>query len=350
MSEALIHFNQARQALQKAKTIDEVEVVIDMAERLLLYLKQSNESLEIQNDAAEIKLRAERRAGEMLDQGAQQGDRKPTAGRPKKWDQPDPIFSPPTLKEIGWTKGRAMRLRHLARIPEDKFEETIRETKQAREELTRAALLRVAKDQQNAERSATLLTLPSPTCTIEDLDKLVERGLTFGTIYADPPWAYGNQATRSATDNHYDTMTLEEIAALPMSELAADECHLHLWTTNAFLHASFHLLEDWGFEFKSLLVWDKDKFGIGNYWRLQTEYLLLGVKGGLTFLDHSQPNIVRSARARHSAKPEAVRRMIEKVSPGPRLEMFARRISNGWTAWGNEIERTMFDADIKEVA
>lgn len=187
------------------------------------------------------------------------------------------------------------------------------------------------------------------TCTVDDLQKLIEQRQRFGSIYVDPPWSYGNQATRSATDNHYETMTVEEIAALPLPELAADECHLHLWTTNAFLHDSFHLLEGWGFEFKSLLVWDKDKFGIGNYWRLQTEYLLLGIKGDLRFLDHSQPNLVRGARGKHSAKPERVRKMIEKVSPGPRLEMFARRISNGWVAWGNEIERTMFDGDVKEV-
>lgn len=349
MSEALIHFTQARQALQKARTIDEVKAVSDATERLRLYLRQANESLEMQNEAAEIKLRAIRRAGEMLDEGLKQGDRA-MPGRPKKHDHDDRVFSAPTLREIGITNGWAARSRSISSIPEEDFERSIKETIEAGRELTEKAFLRIAQDKRNAERNTELLTLSSPTCTIADLDKLVERGQAFGTIYADPPWAYGNQATRSATDNHYETMTLEEIAALPIAELAADQCHLHLWTTNAFLHASFHLLEDWGFEFKSLLVWDKDKFGIGNYWRLQTEYLLLGVKGGLTFLDHAQPNIVRGARTRHSAKPEQVRRMIEKVSPSPRLELFARRISNGWTAWGNEIERTMFDADIKEVA
>lgn len=206
------------------------------------------------------------------------------------------------------------------------------------------------QSQQRKQLAAVTRIEANTTCTVADLDRLVTEGHKFGTIYADPPWSYGNQGTRSATDNHYETMTLEEIAALPVAELAAEQCHLHLWTTNAFLHDSFHLFEQWGFDFKSLLVWDKDKFGIGNYWRLQTEYLLLGVKGGLTFLNHSQPNIVRGARTRHSAKPEQVRRMIEKVSPGPRLEMFARRISEGWVAWGNEIERTMFDSDVREVA
>lgn len=349
MSETLIHFSAARQALHKAKTIDEVKSVGDAAERLRLYLRQANESLEMQNQAAEIKLRAIRRAGEMLQEGLERGDRA-LPGRPKKHDHRDRVFSAPTLREIGVTNGWAARARSIFSISEEDFDQAIKEITERNHELTEKAFLRIAKDQQNAERNTAMLTLPSRTCTVEDLDKIVDQGLRFGTIYADPPWCYGNQATRSATDNHYETMTVEEIAALPLPALAADECHLHLWTTNAFLHDSFHLIEQWGFEFKSLLVWDKDKFGIGNYWRLQTEYLLLGTKGGLTFLDHSQPNIVRGARTRHSAKPDAVRQMIEKVSPGPRLEMFARRISNGWIAWGNEIERTMFDSDVKEVA
>lgn len=205
-------------------------------------------------------------------------------------------------------------------------------------------------EQRARQQKRIAVSQINTTCTAADLDRLITAGRRFGTIYLDPPWSYGNQGTRAATDNHYETMDLAEIAALPIADLAADESHIHMWTTNAFLHDSFHLFEQWGFEFKSFLVWDKDKFGIGNYWRLQTEYLLLGTRGGLTFLDHSQPNIVREARMRHSAKPERIRRMIEKVSPGPRIELFARRISNGWVAWGNEIERTMFDDDVKEVA
>lgn len=222
-------------------------------------------------------------------------------------------------------------------------------------------LLREAEDEQlstremqqraNQQKHLTAVSqISQTTCTVADLETLIAAGRRFGTIYIDPPWSYGNQGTRAATDNHYDTMDIAEIAALPIPELAAEQSHIHMWTTNAFLHDSFHLLEQWGFVFKSLLVWDKDKFGIGNYWRLQTEYLLLGTKGGLTFLDHAQPNIVREARTKHSAKPESIRRMIEKVSLAPRLEMFARRHSTGWVSWGNEIERTMFDDDVAEVA
>lgn len=211
----------------------------------------------------------------------------------------------------------------------------------------------IALLENERQQRDNLLKFPSEafeTCTVDDLNKLVGKGLRFGTIYLDPPWSYGNQATRSATDNHYPTMTIEEIAALPVEELAAEEGHIYLWTTNGFLHESFHLLEHWGFEYKSLLVWDKEKYGIGNYWRLQTEYLLLGTRGGLAVAEKNNRNIVREESAGHSVKPHIIRKMIESMSPGPRLELFARRVATGWTCWGNEIRRTMFDVDIKEVA
>src|SRR5438093_836934 len=145
MSEALIHFTQARQALQKAKSIDEVRAVRDTAERLRLYLRQTNESLEMQNDAAEIGLRAERRAGEMLKQGAENGDRA-IKGQPKKEIYHDGILSQPvTLKEIGISPNQSSRWQAMANIPEEEFENAIGQAKIAGQELTRSMLHKVAK-------------------------------------------------------------------------------------------------------------------------------------------------------------------------------------------------------------
>lgn len=95
------------------------------------------------------------------------------------------------------------------------------------------------------------------TCAVSDLQNLIEHNKKFSTIYADPPWKYDNQATRSATDNHYDTMAVEDIALLPVSELTTDNAHLHLWTTNAFLFEAKEIVEMWGFEYKSCFVWVK---------------------------------------------------------------------------------------------
>lgn len=189
--------------------------------------------------------------------------------------------------------------------------------------------------------------LPPEAKSTDSLESLIAAGEKFGTIYADPPWQYGNQSTRAATDNHYPTMTLEAIAALPVRQLAADDAHLHLWTTNAFLPASFGILEAWGFDYRSVFVWKKPRLGIGNYWRVSHEFLMLGIRGDAkSFADHSLDSCVELERGSHSTKPEAVRKMIEKASPGPRLEMFGRRLADGWTVWGNQIARTMFDVEV----
>jgi N6-adenosine-specific RNA methylase IME4 len=188
-------------------------------------------------------------------------------------------------------------------------------------------------------------TIPLPPangCTVYDLRTLIHKGYRFGTIYADPPWQYDNQATRAATDNHYPTMTLEEIAALPIQELAADNAHLHLWTTNSFIFDCPRIMEAWGFEYKSKFTWCKPYFGLGNYWRVATEDMLLGVRGSQPFRDAGLINWLESDRGEHSEKPEAIRRLIERASPGPYLELFGRRPVAGWTVWGNEIDRAEF--------
>ena len=180
------------------------------------------------------------------------------------------------------------------------------------------------------------------TQTIEDLERLVVEGRRFGTIYADPPWPYGNQATRAATRNHYkahNDLTIEDICALPVGELTAASAHCHLWTTNGFLREAFDVMAAWGFTYKSCFVWIKPDFGIGNYWRVGHEFMLLGIKGKAPFGDNSQQSWIAKAAGEHSAKPPAVRGLIERVSRGPFLELFGRREIENWTVWGNEIER-----------
>lgn len=189
------------------------------------------------------------------------------------------------------------------------------------------------------------------TCTAADLRRLIELNRRFGTIYADPPWPYGNQGTRAATGNHYSVMSLVDLCALPVSELVEEAAHLHLWTTTSFLGEGLRLVEAWGFVYKSHLVWTKAQIGLGNYWRVSHEILLLGVRGDAPFKDKGLRSWIHAKRGKHSAKPEQVRTMIEQASPGPYLELFGRRPADNWTVWGNQIERgTLFDRDVQEVA
>ena len=136
------------------------------------------------------------------------------------------------------------------------------------------------------------------------LESLARARTRFGCVLVDPPWRYGNQGTRASTDNHYDTLSVEEIAAMPVGELAAESSHLHLWTTNAFLFDAKGLMEDWGFTYKSMLVWVKPEMGLGNYWRVSHEFLLLGVRGRAPFRSKSHRSWFEESRAEHSAKPE----------------------------------------------
>ncbi len=183
------------------------------------------------------------------------------------------------------------------------------------------------------------------TCAVSDLDKLIVAGRKFSTIYADPPWQYSNQGTRAATNNHYKTMTVKEIACLPVENLTNNNAHLHLWTTNAFLFDAKEIIETWGFKYKSCFVWIKPQMGIGNYWRVSHEFLLLGVRGSQPFLDHHYKSWLEVDRIRHSKKPDEIQDIIEKVSPGPYLEMFGRRTRERWVVWGNEIKRELFNKE-----
>lgn len=176
----------------------------------------------------------------------------------------------------------------------------------------------------------------------KELQQLIAAGQTFGTIYADPPWAYANTSTRASAKKHYRTMTVSQIAELPVEQVAAESCHLHLWTTNAFLFDSERIIEAWGFEYRSCYVWVKPQMGIGNYWRVSHEFLLLGVRGQFRFDVHNQKSWGEFRRTKHSEKPDKVRHILEQVSPSPRLELFSRRLVPGWTCLGDQVSMDLF--------
>lgn len=168
----------------------------------------------------------------------------------------------------------------------------------------------------------------------EDLPELDDPPTEFSAIVIDPPWRYDNTITRGAAEDHYPTMGLEELAALTFP--AAADSHLYLWVTNGFLREGFWLLEQWGFEYKACLTWCKPQIGMGNYFRNSTEHVYFAVRGKLPTNANNIATHFIADRTRHSAKPEAFYDIVERSSPGPYLEMFARRRRLGWQVWGNE--------------
>lgn len=177
-------------------------------------------------------------------------------------------------------------------------------------------------------------------------------GQKFATIYADPPWRFQNRTGKVAPENkklnRYETMDLEAIKAMPVSEVAANKSHLYLWVPNALLPEGLEVMKAWGFEYKGNIVWEKvrkdgqpDGRGVGFYFRNVTELLLFGIKGdnNRTLAPaRSQVNLIRTMKREHSRKPDEIIPIIESCSPGPFLELFARGDRDGWAMWGNQAD------------
>ena len=253
----LVHLMKAKRELALVTRIDEVKEIRDKAEALRAYSKQAGESLEMQNSCAEIKIRAERRAGELLQDIDKNG-----GGRPTKTSNTMLQVSGPTLLELGVTRMQSSRWQIIANIPARIFEGHVKETMaramtgDARAELTTVGVLKLAKRQERRQKQKQYGSKKYKATPLSALPTN-----HYGTIYADPPWPYANQASRAAAVNHYPSMSVDEICRLPVLERAKTQAHLWLWTTNSFLREAFSLIDAWGFEYKSTLVWIKPQLG-----------------------------------------------------------------------------------------
>ena len=172
----------------------------------------------------------------------------------------------------------------------------------------------------------------------------------YGIIYADPPWhyrVYSKKGAGRSAESHYPTMTIEEIQALPVSELADKDCALFMWITFPLLKESLSVLSAWGFKFKTIaFVWikqnrksDSQFWGMGYRTRANAEFCVLATKGKPKRMAKNVYQVIVSHIEEHSKKPdEARRRIVRLMGDLPRIELFARQKSAGWDVWGNEVE------------
>ncbi len=163
---------------------------------------------------------------------------------------------------------------------------------------------------------------------------------TFAVLYVDPPWTYdASESDMRVIENHYPTMTLEEICGLDVKGIAHDDAILFLWATSPKLKEAFQVLDAWGFDYRTCAVWDKEKIGMGYYFRQQHELLLVATRGTIPTpaVEHRPSSVIRSPREEHSRKPGNVYDIIEKMYPQlPKVELFARNTRPGWSRWGNQ--------------
>jgi N6-adenosine-specific RNA methylase IME4 len=176
----------------------------------------------------------------------------------------------------------------------------------------------------------------------------------YRVIYADPPWSFATYSRKGkgrSAEAHYDCMTLADIKALPVSEWAADDCVLLLWTTDPLLEKAFDVIHAWGFTYKTVgfywaklnkaapqLVYDQRSFftGLGFWTRANPEPCLLATRGHPRRRRADVSKLIVSPRREHSRKPDEVYKRIEALCEGPYLEMFARSEREGWSTWGTE--------------
>lgn len=339
--DAIDLLGQGKQYLAKARTVADVMHLRGQAQAAKalaaqFYAREADLCREITIDASAILVLAERRMGEILS-SLPMAKSAPRNHRAANDDRSHHATGPVLLKRIGVSKSRSSRAQQIASLPAPTFNRYIHDSVKSGHEPTIAGALRLAK--QHRANASVQTYSEHPDRFVTSLQTLIDAGREFRTIVADPPWPFHDKASRGAANNHYPTMPLEQIIAEPVAQLAVKASHLHLWCPSAILPDAFRVIEAWGFEYRSTFVWVKPQLGIGHYWRCSHELLLLAVRGNLPFRDHSQRSWIQADRRRHSEKPDEVRKIIERVSPGPYLEMYGRRTppSDAWTVHGNQV-------------
>ena len=322
MTNFLITIDDALRALAEAHTPERLIDLANTAETLRRYAQRARLGMAAQNKCAELRLRAERKLGDFLTQTPRLGK-----GRPSKNVEQQNIL--PSLSDLGIDRGLSHRVQRISAIPTAEFEAYLRRARQPGWEITTRQLLYLCDRRQAGARNRQRIVGGQ----VSDLIEFARAGNRMGTILIDPPWPTVNAVLP------YLSITPDELQRLPIPDLAAERCHLHMWATaNNFLFDAKDVIEAWGFRVVGNFVWAKTQLGRGNYWRQSHEILLTAVRSEADrFDDLSLRSWIAAPRGRHSEKPDAIRDLIERASPGPRLEIFARRQVPNWYSWGHEI-------------
>lgn len=320
----LVKWDKLSSEIEQAKDIDQLKQLSDKLEAIRILSKQSKKSLETQNRIATYRLRVERKKGEWLKDNKQKLLSRST-------DSTDRI----ELTKIGITKNESLDAQRIAAIPAKKFESLMQEIKEDGDELTKSFMVNTAK---KIERE---LDVQKQKKDIESGKVILPEG-RFEIIVIDPPWEapvkeYDSDHYMGRTSNPYPEMSLEQIRNIKLPY--SDNCVLWLWTTHHYIWDAIEILKGWGFEYKAILVWNKELMGVGKWFRKQCEFCLLGIKGKPIWDTTNTRDIISEARTKHSRKPDIFYKMVEEICIGRKLDYFAREKRNGWEVFGNEIKK-----------
>jgi len=325
---SVVLFKRGALLLAEANTVQKAKELKDLSLTAGEWAKRKGMGEEAVQYCRGYALEAERRMGELLAE-TERAKGTAGAGRPKIGSNRTipPNSQSPTLAELGVSKRESAEAQMLAEIPRAEFDK-VKAGKRTKAQVRRAVREK-KRERKRRENAAKVAAATKP-------EQLAGK---FTTIVIDPPWDWGdegdvNQMGRAKPD--FASMSIDQLEKLPVAALADSDCHLYLWITNRSMPKGFRLLEAWGFRHVTILTWPKPSFGMGNYFRGQTEHVLFGVKGSLMLKRKNASTLLPAwKRGRgHSAKPPEFLEFVESCSSGPYLEMFSRSQRQGWTAWG----------------
>ena len=222
-----------------------------------------------------------------------------------------------------------------------KFAEEVERTPELQQAIQQGRpVIQAKRELKEKQREARREENRQKVASVPEPEKVLQQA-KFATIVIDPPWDWGDEGDQDQLGRarpDYSTISLDGLMALPVGKMADDDCHLYLWITNRSLPKGFALLERWGFRYITCLTWVKPSFGMGNYFRGQTEHVLFGVKGSQPLKRKDIGTVFNAKRGLggHSSKPHEFLDLVESASPGPYLEMFSRASSDreDWICWG----------------
>lgn len=303
--------------------------VAAMEEVLKRALRDREERLYAQNLLAELRLHQERWLGRWLADNVNHsggGDRRSatrsgTAAR----DLPE-----------GISKNQSSAFQRLAAMPDAAFDRYLSDARDARMEITTAGALRFSAAQPARTSAASRRPARSPVS--EHFSSAIRRIRAdhppFGTVYVDPPWMRASERSDAFEPDHGQTLSVEELARLPVGRLAAGDAHLHLLVPDELLFDCPRLLSAWGFAYQGVFVWTTPDAAPGGYWQVAHLCMVLGVRGRRSFDDQSVRSWAELRRGRPGGEADAVRSLLRRVSPGPHLDLFGRGAAAGWVCGG----------------
>ena len=320
--------------LALAETFEEIKLHDSASAAAAEFARRNNLALEKQNEIGKFRVDVETKKGKWLEENFKQGG--------KGMNEYSAKVQQEDLSKMPVSKNESSRARKLKNTEEEKLEQIMQVIQERGEVITPNNVHKLIKKEEKKEERIQLINKQIEEIEAGDFPEL--KGL-FDVISVDPPWNYeGENKNKTSFDsvgrrvaNPYPEMSTKEIKKIELPLM--NDSIVFLWTTHKFLPDALEILKEWNLEYKGTLVWNKEKMGMGAWFRMQCEFCLVGIKGKPYWENTKYRDILNESRREHSRKPDSFFAMVEEITMGRRLEYFSREKRNGWEVFGNDINK-----------